>query len=405
MKKRNNILVLTYWSYKDALIQSYTLPYVRQIRNIVSDESRIFVVTFDQPSQALSEDERRSVQESGKKEGIDVITLSYVKLNLIAPFKVLAYLLKLWYLIVSNRIDTIHAWCMPAGSLAYILSILTGRRLIIDSYEPQAEAMVENGTWEKSGLKFKIQFYFEKKLSHHAKVIISATEGMREYAIRKYHAHFKNFYVKPACVDLETFDLSMKKDSSLVAENGFNDKIVCVYAGKFGGIYLTFEVFELFAEAEKFWGDKFRVLLLTNHNENELKEWANQSGFDYGKIVRKFVSHSDIPKYIGLADFAITPVKPIPTKKYCTPIKDGEYWAMGLPIIITKNISDDSDIISENKIGYVLQDLTTAEYKKCIQEISTLLTAKDNTEERIRAIANQYRNFSIANKIYTEIYR
>ena len=29
---KGNVLVLTYWSYKDALIQTYTLPYVRIIQ-------------------------------------------------------------------------------------------------------------------------------------------------------------------------------------------------------------------------------------------------------------------------------------------------------------------------------------------------------------------------------------
>ena len=45
-----------------------------------------------------------------------------------------------------------------------------------------------------------------------------------------------------------------------------------------------------------------------------------------------------------------TPVKPVPTKRYCTPVKDGEYWALGLPVIITEGISDDSGIIRENGI-------------------------------------------------------
>lgn len=51
---------------------------------------------------------------------------------------------------------------MPAGALGYVLSKFTGSKLIIDSYEPHAESMVENGTWKKSSLKFKILFWLEK---------------------------------------------------------------------------------------------------------------------------------------------------------------------------------------------------------------------------------------------------
>jgi len=107
-----------------------------------------------------------------------------------------------------------------------------------------------------------------------------------------------------------------------------------------------------------------------------------------------------------LGDFGITPVKPIPTKRYCTPIKDGEYWALGLPVVITKGISDDSDIIKKYKIGSVLEELNEKNYLKAIQEIDVLL--KNNTRmelyNKIRPIAEKYRNFDIAEKVYKEIY-
>src|SRR4030066_244618 len=110
--KQKNILILTYWSYQDALIQTYTLPYVRIIRKIIQKK------------------------------------------------------------------NFIHAWCTPAGILGYILSKTTGVPLIIDSYEPHAEAMVENGTWGKSSWSFKLLFFFEKLQSKHAQTVISAVEKM-----------------------------------------------------------------------------------------------------------------------------------------------------------------------------------------------------------------------------------
>ena len=102
----------------------------------------------------------------------------------------------------------------------------------------------------------------------------------------------------------------------------------------------------------------------------------------------------------------ITPVKPIETKRYCSPIKDGEYWALGLPVVITKNISDDSDIIKKNNIGSVLDNLNNEAYLKSVKEIDELLknqTRKD-LYSKIRAIAESHRNFNIAKKIYNTIY-
>jgi hypothetical protein len=120
-------------------------------------------------------------------------------------------------------------------------------------------------------------------------------------------------------------------------------------------------------------------------------------------VIKRFVDHSEVPAYLSLGHFGICPVRPVPTKQFCTPIKNAEYWAMGLPVVITKNISTDSRLISSHHIGYELQSLNSEEYLKAVKEIESLLK-DEHLAERIRAIAEQYRNYSIADKIYTEIY-
>ena len=46
MKQPRHILVLTYWDVNDALIQNYTLPYLRIIREILSEGSTIYLMTL-----------------------------------------------------------------------------------------------------------------------------------------------------------------------------------------------------------------------------------------------------------------------------------------------------------------------------------------------------------------------
>lgn len=324
------------------------------------------------------------------------------------------YFIKLLFVVLGKKIKYIHAWCTPAGAIGYFLSLLTNRPLIIDSYEPHAEAMVENGNWRYDSLAYKILFKLEKLQSKKAKYIISNTEGMREYAKHKYgislgfsHSHCHSYsFVKPACVDLNLFSQKNLKKEALVKKYGYNNKIVCVYAGKFGGIYLEQEVFDFLKVAHDYWGEKFRVLLLTSHKKKEIYAYAKKSKFNIDLINIKFVRHNEIPDYIGLADFAINPVKPIPTKRFCTSIKDGEYWALGLPVVITKNISDDSFIIKQNKIGAVLDDLSNEAYLKAVTEIDKILKKYSKKElfDKIRSVAIKYRSFNIAEKIYQEIY-
>ena len=245
--------------------------------------------------------------------------------------------------------------------------------------------------------------YLRKKfLPKHAKAVIGLTEGMRQYALEKYGTTLQNYYVKPACVDLQQFDPSIGKDEALVKELDLADKIVCVYAGKIGGIYLDQEIFDFFRQCAVHWGERFAALLLTDTPRMGIEQMAKTSGLEPEIVRSRFVEQKNIQHYLELADFALNPVKSVPSKRYCTSIKDGEYWAMGLPVVITPNISDDSDIIAREDIGAVLQSLDEEGYTQAIIKIDRLLTT--NKKDAIREVAERYRSYKIAEEIYKAIY-
>jgi glycosyltransferase involved in cell wall biosynthesis len=404
--KPKNILVITYWSYRDALVQTYTVPYLKLIRKYLPAGSRMFLVTLEQSHLRMTDEELSATTRALGEENTQLVPFSYSKFGLAAILKWLSFLWRLLRLCRRERITHIHAWCTPGGAIGYILSKLTGLPLIIDSYEPHAEAMVENGAWPKGGLAFKILFFLEKLQSKHAAYIIATTNGMKAYAAEKYGATIRRFYVKPACVDLGLFSATDRKNPALLKQYELADKLVCVYAGKIGGIYLDKEIFDFFAVASRYWGERFRVLMLTDASKERVKELAASSGLDPSIIVTKFVAHSEVPRHMGLGDFAINPVKPVPTKRFCTSIKDGEYWAMGLPVVIPPRISDDSELVEEHRIGSVIKEFNPEAYLDSVKEIDAMLKAYSCADlyDKVRRVAVEYRNFSIADDIYRDIY-
>ena len=397
-KKTQNILILTYWDYQDALIQTYTLPYVRIISRQISAESKLFLVTLDK--KATQND---SINPENNIENISILYEPFGWQGLFMWIKTMFQLIRL---IRKKNISVIHAWCTPAGGMGYILAFITGKKLIIDSFEPHALPMIEGNTWKKNSIAFKLLYWLEKKQLQKSSEVICAVEGMIEHSKKVYGITKKKYFVKPACVDLKMFSADNLKNKILLDELNLNNKITCVYAGKFGGLYLEQKTFDFFKTAFDFWGERFRILLLSNHSDEEITSYMNKANLPATVFVKKFVSHHEIPTYIGLADFAICPMKPLPSRRFCTPIKNGEYWALGLPVVITKNISDDSDIIKENEIGSVLEELNPEAYLKSIKEINTLLKNNSRMElyNKIRPIAEKYRNFEIAEKVYKQIY-
>jgi glycosyltransferase involved in cell wall biosynthesis len=396
-------MVLTSWSFKDALIQAYTLPYIRIIRGKLPSKFKIILVTSEQESVAITDEEQKRVNGEWKKINMHLLPLPYKRFGLGKILRTGKEFLYLYGTIKKENISIIHAFCTPAGVVGHVLSKVSGAALIVDSYEPHSEAMVENGTWKRSSLAYKILFASEKWQAKRARYLIATTWKMKEYAA----SHFKiapPMFAKPACVDFSNFHPS-EKDKELVGALGIQNKIVCVYAGKLGGIYLKDEVFDFIKCCSDFWGDHFRFLMLTNATDEEVESGCRKAVIRKGIIIKRFVSHQDVPAYLALGDFGINPVKPVPSKQYCTSMKDGEYWAMGLPVVITKNISDDSDIIEQNRIGYVLKRLDWPEYQTAIRAIDALLKEDRRAlQQRVYTIAQQYRSFSIADEIYSSIY-
>ena len=403
MKKEGNILVFTQWSFKDALVQTYTLPYINIIREIISPGRKIILVTAEQPHLALSKDEADQVNKDWKSRNMQLLPEPYKRFGLKKLIAAAVNLSKLIGVIKKEKIKVIHAFCTPAGSIAYLLSKLTGAELIIDSYEPHAESMVENGTWKKDGMAYKILFSLEKKQTQRAKVLIGTSAGMKQYALDRYGVEVKNLFVKPACVDLEKFSLS-EKDSKLLEKLGLKNKIVCVYAGKLGGIYLKEEVFDFIKLCYDHWKDDFRFLMLTNATKEEINAEVQKVDLPANIVNSKFIYHDEVPRYLSLGDFAINPVKPVPTKRYCTSIKDGEYWAMGLPVIISPRISDDSEIIEKENTGIVVDFSDSDALSGAIDKLEAFIRDKVVLKEKIRQIAIRYRSFELAKKIYKEIY-
>ena len=399
MKAKHNILVLTYWDYNDPLIQAYTLPYLKIIKQIAPVEISIHLVTLEknlkQKDKLIFDSETLT----------DVIELPYIPFSFRALTGWINSIRSLKSYIKKNNINTIHTWCTPAGMIGYILNKITKTRFVADSFEPHAEAMVENGTWKKSSIAFRLLFYFEKKIVLNANQIITIAPGMDDYIKKKFALDFRSKFIKPACVDLNRFNLNVKKKPELLSQLNLNDKIVCLYAGKFGGIYYSQEVFNFFKSAFSRYGNNVVFLILSNDDPKEINKNFIDAGIEKANFIIKSIPHQSMPEWMGLADFAICPVKTVPTKKYCSPIKTGEYWAMGLPVIITNNISNDSEIIDKSGLGYVWKDMSEDEYKNSLQKMEELLKMDKNTlSQSVRNLANEYRNFKIAETIYRKIY-
>jgi hypothetical protein len=82
MKPANNILIFTQWSFKDALVQTYTLPYLNIIRKIIAPDRKIFLVTSEQENIALNDSEVNQLNKEWEKRNMQLLPESYQRFGL-----------------------------------------------------------------------------------------------------------------------------------------------------------------------------------------------------------------------------------------------------------------------------------------------------------------------------------
>jgi hypothetical protein len=115
MKTTGNILVFTQWSFKDALVQTYTLPYINIIREIISPGQKIILVTAEQDHIALNKTESDQVNNQWEKKNMMLLPVPYKRFGLKKILASAGNLSKLIGVIKKEKIKTIHAFCTPAG--------------------------------------------------------------------------------------------------------------------------------------------------------------------------------------------------------------------------------------------------------------------------------------------------
>lgn len=87
-----------------------------------------------------------------------------------------------------------------------------------------------------------------------------------------------------------------------------------------------------------------------------------------GRIV-----HSEIPKYLSIADVGVSPIPPTPIFKVSSPTKVLEIMAMGIPIVVNEEIPEQKKVVSNSKAGIC----TKYDKVKFAEKIIYILKNKD----------------------------
>ena len=394
------ILFLGYWSLHDGLTTSTVFPHLRLLQER-SDVEAIRLVTIE-----------RGPGAQGKlvfEPGFPTDKISFEPLRSRPSRNVILNKMEDFTRFPSELIkqaqefkpDFILARGAPAGALAYLVWQKIKLPFYVESFEPHADYMLESGVWRRFDPRYLFQRHWEKRQKQLAQGLLPVAENYRQQLIKE-GVPAERIVTVPCSVDAQQFAYDVAGRQHIRRQLGFAaDAVVGVYGGKFGGIYYDDEAFEVFRAAADYFGSTFRLILLTPDPAPTVQQKLAAAGLAEVAFVTK-AAHHEVPAYLSAADFAFATIKPAPCRLYCSAIKIGEYWANGLPVLVSPGVGDDSAIIAAEGGGAVFDLNLPASLPAALESVAAVL-ARPDYRARIHGLALRHRSIERARVAYAAL--
>lgn len=389
------LLFISYWGFQEGLTSATVTPHLRILSEIESIEKIIFCSI-----ERKDNDVRQGSILHPKILHIPLKSQSKGNVFLTKANDFILFPKQLVQICSEYKIDKIVCRSSMAGALGYLVSRKNRIPFVVESFEPHAESMIESGVWTKLDPRYWIELFFEKQQIKKAVKLFPVSHHYRRRLINEGVSE-KKIVVMPCCVNVEDFKFDDHKRFAVREQLGIrNEHIVGIYVGKYGGIYYDEEAFDLYFYAFEYFGSQFHLVVLTEQDHAEVLKKCSLRGIDTSRVSIHRVGHDQVSAYLSAADFAFSTIKPVPSRLYCSPIKDGEYWANGLPILLEPNIGDDSDIIALEGGGVILKkgDERNA-FDKLFIEIKN---GRMTNASKIEQIARKHRSMEHVRNIYRQ---
>jgi len=392
------VLYITYDGILEPLGQSQVLNYLKAL----SLEHKIFLLSYEKKKDLTSFSYYNSVKKECLDSNIKWVHLNYHKSSFRTYFDIFKGVVISHYICLRNRIDIVHSRSYLPALIALILNKTIKRKFVFDMRGLWADEKVDSGMWKKTSYLYKLVKALEKYFLINADQVISLTKS-GENEIRKF-AYLKdkevNISVIRTCTDLEIFK-PRKKDFSDQALN--NEEFILGYVGSVSLWYDFSKVIFFFKKLKKVRPNS--ILSIVNNGEHEeILEKLQSFSVNEDSYILESKKFKEVPLAIENMNAGIFFLEPFYSKIASAPTKLGEFLAMGIPCVTSKNIGDVESILDEGDCGVVLSSFEDQHVEKCVKDLINLSLDFD-VKERCRNTAKKYFSLKEGASKYNEIYK
>jgi len=391
------ILYVAYWGAAEPLGQSLVLPAVKRLS---SSGCRMDLVTFEKPADLRNRPEVERIARELEQAGVVWHPLIYHKRPKwpATLYDVARGVAKGVAVSWRNRPEIVHGRTFVGGVIGWLISAFAGVQFIFHNEGFYPDEQVDGGVWRFGSLAHRLARSVEQWLYNRAAGIIVLSRRARaqvEGCLGR-AAGAKPIAVVPSCVDLDGFAWRGPIEWRAGSE------LRLVYVGSIGARYVFERVGELVAVALER-GLAVRLRVLTPADPALVGAILSRCGVprDAWSVAR--VAYSDMPRELASQHAGMMVLTQGLSEHGCSPTKVGEYWAVGLPVLITPNISDTEEIFGSERVGVVIRGAPPLCYEKALEELFELLRDPE-LAHRCRRAAERHYGLNMAVEQQRELY-
>jgi glycosyltransferase involved in cell wall biosynthesis len=376
------VLYIVYWGAAEPLGRALVVPSVERLASL---GVRLTLVTFDKAADVAEPAVRESIEDRFAALGVRWISLRYhkapqlpAKIYDIARMCVAGLMAR-----VRETIDIVHARTFVGGLAGLMLAPVLRAKLVYHNEGFYPDEQVDGGVWTYGSGVHRLARGLERRMYASADGIVALSERARTTiaGLPRVAARSTPVIVVPSAVDLERFQVSTFRPDVRGA-------VRLVYIGSVGLRYL-FDRVARFAAVANETLDGARLRVLSRAPGEEIGRVLLGSGLPADSWSVGCVAHPDIPRELNGHHAGLFFLERGLSEHGCSPTKIGEYWACGLPVVTTANVSDTDAIVRRERVGVVVKEHSDLAYREAARELRELLDDPGLTR-RCRAAAETY---------------
>lgn len=390
------VLYLVYWGALEPLGQSLVVPAVKKL---AANGVALSLVTFEKAADLADRGAVSKLRRDFDRAGIDWRPLCYHKRPKWPAtfFDALMALLLALRLRLSARFDVVHARTFVAGPIGWLIARLIGAAFVYHNEGFYPDEQVDGGVWRAGSRVHRFARALEGFLYDHADGLIVLSERAKAVLLGRRAIRRKRtrIIVVPSAVDLDAFRQGRRSA-------GPRREVSLVYLGSVGLRYRLDEAGRFVAVVRRL--KPATYLTVVSRAERALVErMLDASGLPRDAWCLKTLPHAAIPVELRRHDAGLFFLTQGLSEHGCSPTKIGEYWASGLPVITTPNVSDTEALIRRRNVGVIVQPEPTSHETGARQLLSLLADPKHR--RRCRGAAREAYSLDEACERQRRLYR